>query len=74
MNKKTYSEWIKENWLEAGGLINQSTASKILKVSRTRLRQMINEKKIYPYIYEKESPLVSFKQIIELKNKKEFKK
>jgi hypothetical protein len=37
MEKKTYKEWIKEVWTEAGGLITQSMAADIIGVTRQQL-------------------------------------
>lgn len=64
-----YSEWFIQQWNSSGGLIPQVQASKILKKSRTRIRQMINEKKLTPYAFKKgETPLLSFAEIMKLKN------
>ena len=58
-----YADWINSNWNKAGGLITQAQAAKILKRTRGRITQMFREKKLTPYQYEKEAPLVSFAEV-----------
>lgn len=66
-----YKEWFLKNWTNKGGLITQSQASKILGKTRTRIRQMINEKKLQSFQYKDETPLVSLAEILEIYDKEE---
>lgn len=70
MKNKEFSEWIKEKWLEAGGLISKSAAADILKLHKTRIGQMTKENKIKEYKYNNHRRFVSFKEILEELNKR----
>lgn len=65
-----YLDWIKENWNTAGGLVTQAQAARMLNKTRTRIRQMINERKLTPYQYEKEAPLISFAELSKIAKEK----
>jgi len=61
-----YKEWFMSQWTLRGGLITQVQAARILGKTPTRIRQMINEKKINQYCFDDEAPLVSLTEILNL--------
>lgn len=73
MFDKNYAKWFLKNWNTQGGMIPQAQASKILGKTPTRIRQMINEGKIKSFIYKDETPLVSFSEIMQIKEKEDQK-
>ena len=81
---KNYKEWFIYQWNLHGGLITQAQAARILEKTPTRIRQMINEKKIDHIAYNDEAPLISFTHLLKIyeieealkkeKEEKEFEK
>lgn len=68
-----YAEWYQHHTVIAGGLITPAIAAKILSKTRGRIAQMIAEGKLKAYIYENETPLISYAKIMELKAAQEKK-
>lgn len=59
----TYQEWLKDKWIETGGLITQAQAAKVLGCSVTYIKTLINTQKIKAHTFENEKALVSFAEI-----------
>ena len=72
LNEK-YKEWLTKQWTNNGGLITQAQAAKILGKTPTRIRQMINERKIKGIIFEDDTPLLSYSQIMRIYDAEEIK-
>ena len=68
----TYQEWLKDKWIETGGLITQAQAAKVLGCSVTYIKTLIKTQKIKAHIYEKEKPLVSLADISRIANEKKI--
>ena len=47
-----FLQWWTTNWMQSGGLINQATASRLLKRSTSRITNMIKEGKLKEYRYK----------------------
>lgn len=45
-NVETFYDTFKATWIKSGGLINQATASRLLKISTSRITGMIKEGKL----------------------------
>lgn len=68
-----YTSKFNKAWIEAGGLVTPSIASKMLEVSRARIAQMQNEGKLKTYKDNTGKTMLSFHEINTLlieKNKK----
>jgi hypothetical protein len=54
INKKeeTFYGTFRDTWIEAGGLISQATARRLLERTKGRVTQMIKEGKLKPYTIE----------------------
>lgn len=59
----TYQEWLKDKWIETGGLITQAQAAKVLGCSVTYIKTLIKAQKIKAYVFEDEKALVSLSEI-----------
>jgi len=71
MTNKTYKEWIKEVWTEAGGLITQTMAAKIIGTTRQAIIKKVKTNKIKSWSFDdKESPLISFTEAINAKRER----
>ena len=60
-----YFNWIRDAWTEAGGLITQATAMRLLERSKGRINQMITEGKLKEYRYGNQS-FLSYPEIMKL--------
>ena len=69
-----YKEWLTKEWTNNGGLIIQAQAAKILGITPTRIRQMINEGKLKGFTFEDHTPLLSYSQIMSIYDAEEIKK
>ena len=47
-----FLKWWMQKWMQSGGLINQATASRLLKRSTSRITNMIKEGKLQEYRYK----------------------
>lgn len=69
----TYQEWLKDKWIETGGLITQAQAAKVLGCSVTYIKTLIKTQKIKAYVFEREKALVSLSEISsKAKEKKQY--
>ncbi len=66
-----FAEWMKSNWVIAGGLISQATASKILQRTTGRIAQMITEGKIEGIYRYENIVFVSYAEIMKILKKQE---
>lgn len=64
----SYAEWFKNIWLETGGLIPPATAAKILKVPRSRINKIWQDKKLKKYISSPndKKPMLSVSDVLTL--------
>lgn len=60
-----YFNWLRDTWTEAGGLITQATAMRLLERSKGRINQMITEGKLKEYRYGNQS-FLSYPEIMKL--------
>ena len=70
--KPDFYVWLLENWSVAGGLINQTAASKVLKRTTGRLAQMIREGKLTEYRYENQV-YVSYAEVMKIARDQAYK-
>lgn len=61
-----YIEWIKNKWLETGGLISQAQAAKICGYSRNHIKDMVKAGKLKGHKYIDEAALVSLSETLEI--------
>lgn len=77
MNKEDknmqYIEWIREKWLETGGLISQAQASRICGYSRNHIKDLVKSGKITGYKFSDEAAMVSLAETLKIANER-FKK
>jgi hypothetical protein len=75
--KQTYKEWIKEIWLETGGIINQKTASRISGLSPGTISRKIKKEQIEEFKYntkdKKEPPMIKLKDALKFERKRKEK-
>lgn len=69
--KASFYQWMHENWELEGGLIPQSTAAELMKLTRTRINQMIKEGKLREFRYNGQI-YVSYVQAMRIARKREF--
>lgn len=69
-NNDEFIKWFLETNEKTGGLINQTIAGELLKTSRQYINQLIKEKKIKQYKFNKHK-LISLNEILKYKIIKE---
>jgi hypothetical protein len=68
---KEFKEWIKNAWIESGGLITQKLASLITDISPPEINRKINNGELRAWKHKNlKRPLVSFQDAISLKRKR----
>lgn len=65
-----YKDWFSKMYNEQGALITQAQAAKILNLTRSRIRQLINDKKLETFTYENDAPLVLYRSVLLYLNRK----
>jgi len=71
MTEIEFKEWIRNNWLDAGGLITQKTASMITGLSQSEISRKINKGDLKAWIYPgMKGAFVSFTQSMNLKRER----
>lgn len=70
-NLENYKIWIKDAWIEAGGLVSQKTASLISGLSEAQISRRIKEQKMKIWIHPKmKKPFVSYREAMIIKRKR----
>ncbi len=68
MVNEKYTKWLREIYMLNGPMITQAQAAKMLGKTKTRIKQMINENKINAIAFENDTPLISFREVLEIYN------
>ena len=76
MNKKDknmqFIEWIREKWLETGGLISQAQASRICGYSRNHIKDLVKAGKLTGYKFSDDAALVSLSEALKMANERKI--
>lgn len=75
MTEIEFKAWIKDNWIDAGGLITQKTASMITGLSQSEISRKINTGDLKAWTYPgMKGAFVSFTESMNLKRERAPKK